>query len=201
MDKYCELKKLAGDCRACRKCKVGGNSYEHKEDGKTVQVFQSNVFSNMNHLAEMMVVGQNPGWDEMRLEVPFVGASGKFFDKVVKEIVGIERSAFYISNVLRCYTPENRKPFRYELDNCQYILDREIEILRPRIIVALGSVAFTRLTGMNGMMKHHGETVFSPRYKTQVIGVLHPSPLNMGLPERGAAFFSDLHKLKEALNG
>lgn len=200
MDKYCEMMKLADECRSCRKCKIGGVHYEHKQDGRTVQSLLSNVFSNMQIDANLMVVGQNPGWDEMRSELPFVGASGKIFDRAIKEVVGLERRELYISNAQKCYTPENRKPFPDELENCQYLLDREIEIIQPKIIIALGSIAFTQLTGMNRMMRHHGEIIFSPRHKISVIGVLHPSPFNMGLPDRKEAFYSDLQKLKEFLH-
>ena len=159
----------------------------------------SNVFSYVDakEYRDIMVVGQNPGWDEMRWEVPFVGASGKVFEKEMKDVAGIDRSALYISNVVRCYTPENRKPTAEELENCRPILDREIEILQPKIIIALGSMAFAQLTGMNQIMRHHGEVVFSPRYKIPVIAVLHPSPLNLNNPERKLAFFSDLENLKK----
>lgn len=196
MDKYCELMKLAQSCRDCRKCAIGGIKYDQIQDGMVVQSFKSNVFSNRNLTADIMVIGQNPGWDEMRWETPFVGASGKFFEGAIQEVAGLERSRLYISNVVRCYTPENRKPRSYEVDNCQHILDREIEIIKPRIIIALGSMAFAQLTGMNCIMKHHGEIVTSPRYKVPVIAVLHPSPLNLNNPERKVAFYSDLQNLK-----
>jgi DNA polymerase len=159
--------------------------------------FLSNVFSNMNCSARLMVVGQNPGRDEVEKAEPFVGVSGGIWDHAASA-AGMSRSDFYFSNVLRCYTPGNRKPFQEELDACRMFLDREIEILRPRLIVALGSHAFKALTGMSGIMKHVGETVFSPRYRTSVFPLLHPSPLNTNVPEKMAMFVAGLSRLKEA---
>lgn len=161
--------------------------------------FLSNVFSNMNCSARLMAVGQNPGRDEVEKGEPFVGVSGRFWDEAI-ESVGLHRSDFYISNTLRCYTPGNRKPFQDELDKCRTFLDREMEILKPMLVVALGGSAFKQLTGVSGIMKHHGEKVFSPRYRTFVFPMLHPSPLNMNLFENREVFLADLDKLRKAVD-
>lgn len=158
--------------------------------------FLSNVFSNMNHTAQIMIVGQNPGRDEVEKREPFVGMAGKRFDEILTEVVGISRSELYISNAVRCYTPGNRKPTQDEEDNCREFLDEEMVMIKPKIVVALGSVAFKQLTGMNGIMKHHGSVTYSIKYNVPVLPVLHPSPLNMNSPERGKAFHEDLLKLK-----
>lgn len=182
---------LRDECLACRRCAIGG---------QTIEGFPSNVFSNMNCTAKVVVVGQNPGAEETRQGEPFVGKSGRFFDLSVASFIGLKRSDLYISNCLKCYTPGNRKPFQSELDNCQHFLDKEIEILKPKVIIALGGPAFTQLTGMSGIMKHHGETIFSPRYSTVVVPVLHPSPLNTNDPVKREMFFDDLRAVKEFLN-
>lgn len=191
-----DLVVLRDECLECKKCSIGGQLVAGK--------FLSNVFSNMNR-AKIMVVGQNPGRDEVERKEPFVGMAGKRFDEILLEVVGITRADLYISNSVRCYTPENRKPFQTEEDNCREFLDKEIAIVKPKLIVALGSVAFRQLTGMNGIMKHHGSVTFSIRYHIPVLPVLHPSPLNMNNPERGQAFHEDLLKLKglvgELVNG
>jgi DNA polymerase len=143
----------------------------------------------------VVVIGQNPGRDEVKQSEPFVGASGRFFNEAAKGIIGMERSSFYISNVLRCFSPGNRQPTRQELDACRPILDEEIRIIKPTLIIALGSVAFERLTGMHGIMKHHGETVVSPRYLTPVIALLHPSPYNTNNPTNREMFHDGLRKV------
>lgn len=188
-----KLHALRDECVACRKCQIGGVMV----DGR----FLSNVFSNMNENAKVMVVGQNPGREEVEKGEPFVGQAGRYFDKILAEIVGISRADVYISNAVRCYTPSNRKPFAEEEDNCRDFLDREISAVSPRVVVALGGLAFKQLTGMSGIMKHHGQIITSIRYRVPVMPILHPSPLNMNNSEREMAFLSDLKNLKEFLNG
>ena len=162
--------------------------------------FISNVFSTMNLEARIMVVGQNPGSREVEDGVPFVGPSGAFFDHSVKEIIGLDRSDFYVSNVVRCYTPNNRPPRMCEKDNCRHFLDREIAIVNPKVIIALGAPAFKQLTGLSGIMKHCGEKIFSPRYGVFVIPILHPSPRNTNDPGRREMFYDGLRRLKEILD-
>lgn len=189
VDVFVDMMKLKMECSECRRCSMGG----HMVDGK----FLANVFSNMNCTARFMVVGQNPGREEVEKGEPMVGVSGRFLDDAL-ESVGLHREDFYISNILRCHVSGDRKPSQEELENCRVFLDREIETLKPVLIVALGGLALQWLTGMRGIMKHHGEVVFSPRYKTFVFPMLHSSLLNMNLVENRNLFLEDLEKLKKA---
>jgi len=186
-----DIQVLKDECLACRRCSIGGQMVHGK--------YISNVFSNMHYLAKVMVLGQNPGKDEVEMGEPFVGISGRYWDEAVVSI-GMNRSDFYISNVVRCYTPENRRPLPEEMDNCRYFLDKEISIIKPLIVVALGGLALKQLTGLGGIMKHHGTAIFSPRYKTFVFPMLHPSPLNIDTDGNEKIFLDDLRKLKEALD-
>lgn len=186
-----ELSSLKSECLACRKCQIGGVTLDSGHI--------SNVFSNMNR-ADIMIVGQNPGRDEVEQGQPFVGRAGKIFDEAIMEVLGFDRSKLYITNTLKCYTPENRKPFDNEKDNCRSFLDREVALVQPKVIAALGGVALKSLTGMSGMMKNHGQVIMSLRYRIPVIPVLHPSPLNLSNPVRRREFFTDLWKLKETLD-
>lgn len=186
-----DMKGLKDECLMCRKCSIGGQMVHGR--------CTSNVFSNMSCEAKVMVLGQNPGRDEVERGEPFVGVSGEYWDAAV-ESIGMSRSDFYISNVVKCYTPENRKPLDDEMDNCRYFLDKEIEMMNPLVVVALGGLALKQLTGLGGIMKHHGHSLFSPRYKTFVFPMLHPSPLNMSTEGNGKMFFDDLEKLKETIS-
>ena len=185
-----KLKELKEECLHCRKCAIGGQ----KVDG-----FLSNVFSNMNMDAKVMAVGQNPGKNEIEQGTPFIGISGRIFDKALLE-VGMSRDDFYISNTVRCFTSGNRPPNREELDKCRDFLDREIELLKPILVVALGSHSFTQLTGMKGIMKHHGTPIFSIRYNVMVMPILHPSPLNTNQPDKYKMFMDDLRAVKKYLD-
>jgi DNA polymerase len=185
------IQELREKCLACRACPLGGQEIEPK--------CFSNVFSNMNVVVRIMVVGQNPGRDEVKQGEPFVGASGKFFNEAIKNIIHLERSSFYISNVLRCFSPGNRPPTSQELEACRPILDEEIRLLKPELVIALGRVAFERLTGMSGIMRHHGEVIVSPRYLIPVIPLLHPSPLNTNDTAKREMFHEGLRKVGEFL--
>jgi DNA polymerase len=180
---------LRDECLACRKCAIGGCMTE----GACV----SNVFSNMNLDAKWMVVGQNPGIEEVRMGEPFVGISGRIFDTLVKEVTGLDRTLFYISNTVRCMTPGNRRPSQSEIDNCRTFLDREIKIINPRGIITLGGPALEQVTGIRGIMRHHGERLFSPRYLKPVFPMIHPSPLNTNDPDKSEMFRADLIAMKE----
>jgi uracil-DNA glycosylase family 4 len=211
LDKYidlpyeqCALDVLKKDCLACRRCAIGGRcldgtdwSYEPDEDGEIQPI--GNVFSTMNLEVDVMVVGQNPGADEVAQGEPFVGPSGKVFNEALEKIVGITRKDLYITNVVKCYTQANRKPTQAEVDNCRDFLDLEVKLVKPKVIVALGSLAFKATTGMSGIMKHCSEMVVSPRYLIPVIAMLHPSPYNTNNPERREMFDAAMAELANVL--
>ena len=184
------LMRLKAECIACRKCAIGGCVYEN---------CPGNVFSSMSMKADIMVVGQNPGAVEVKTGKPFVGPSGANFDKAIKEVLGYDRSDFYISNSIRCFSPNNRAPTREEIENCRPFLEREIAIIKPSFVVTLGSFAMFQLTGLNGIEKHQGKIVQSARYGVNVLILYHPSPLNLNQPVRREAFYKGLATLKTYL--
>jgi len=190
LTKLAQLRDLEKQCFACRKCAIGGCL-----TGSNL----SNVFSNMCPKARIMVVGQNPGAKEVELRRPFVGPSGAFFDKCIKDVLGIDRSRLYISNIVRCYTPGNRAPKVAETSNCRDILDQEIEILKPELVVTLGGYALKQVTGLNRISQHHGEIVVSPRYSVKVLPLYHPSPINMNNTQHSENFRSDLELVRDFL--
>jgi len=203
-DEAVALECLKKDCLACRRCAVGGRCLDGSEwspgpddDGHVRPI--GNVFSTMNQEADIMVVGQNPGADEVGVGEPFVGSSGKVFNEALGRIVGLTRGDVYITNVVKCHTQANRRPVQAEIDNCRDFLDLEVKLVKPKVIVALGSVALKALTGMSGVMKHSGELNVSPRYLTPVIAMLHPSPYNTNNPERRRMFEDAMAVLAEAL--
>jgi len=183
---------LRSACLECRMCKSIG--------GVVIDGCVSNVFSSGGVRCALAVVGQNPGRDEVAAGMPFVGASGRFFDEALAEWVGLSRDQVYATNVVHCYTPGNRAPTLEELDNCRPFLEEEIEIVRPKVVLALGAFAFKMLTGMSGIMKHCGDVVHSIRYGVQVVGCLHPSPYNTSDPEKREMFAQAMRRLREVLD-
>ena len=125
-------------CDNCMLCDLGRTQHEVK--GSKID---PHVFSNMN-LSKYMVYGQNPGYNECVQDEPFVGDAGKTFDKEIGKH-GLTRSDFYISNVLHCHTPGNRQPLPEELTACRPLVQQEIMLMRPRLVITLGKFAFNAL--------------------------------------------------------
>lgn len=98
------------------------------------------VFGVGDHRARWLIVGEAPGADEDRLGEPFVGRAGKLLDEMLKAL-GLERGEVYIANILKCRPPENRDPRPEEAACCWPFLERQIELLQPKIILAVGRIA------------------------------------------------------------
>jgi DNA polymerase len=113
-------------------------------------------FADGDPQAEVMLIGEAPGAEEDRLGRPFVGQSGQLLDKMLATI-GLERRAVYITNVIYWRPPGNRSPTQAEIAACQPFLERQIELLRPKIIVFLGGIAARGLLGVKeGVTKLRG---------------------------------------------
>jgi len=105
------------------------------------------VFSDGTPSSGVMFVGEAPGADEDAQGVPFVGRAGQFLTRIIEKGMGVDRSEVYIANVLKCRPPENRDPKVEEKGLCTAWLDRQIELVNPRVIVPLGRHAAVHLTG------------------------------------------------------
>ena len=98
------------------------------------------VFGDGNPEADVMFVGEAPGKDEDEQGLPFIGRAGKLLTKMI-EAIKLSRSEVFIGNILKCRPPKNRDPQADEIEKCEPILIRQIEIIRPVIICALGRIA------------------------------------------------------------
>jgi uracil-DNA glycosylase family 4 len=105
--------------------------------------------------AEIMFIGEAPGVNEDKQGLPFVGAAGGFLNELLKSI-GLDRSQVYIANVIKCRPQNNRDPRPEEIDNCNAWLERQIEIIRPRLIVTLGRFSLARFFPGNSIGRVHG---------------------------------------------
>ena len=91
--------------------------------------------------AKLMLVGQNPGTEEDKIGKPFVGRAGKFLNKVLAKN-GLNREELFVTNIVKHVTPKNRKPFPDEVEACVPYLNRQVELVKPKIIVLMGTVAW-----------------------------------------------------------
>jgi len=154
--------------------------------------------------AKIMFVGEAPGATEDELGRPFVGAAGRLLTMTM-EAVGIRRSEVYITNVVKCRPPNNREPRDEEIKACSPFLERQIELLRPRIVVTLGNVAgkwFFERSGLKwpGVTKARGKT-----YHVKVCGVeliliptIHPAAALYN-PSMRTLLQEDLRRVKEVM--
>jgi DNA polymerase len=122
--------------------------------------------------AELLFIGEAPGWNEDQQGRPFVGAAGEFLDKLLDSI-GLKREQVYIANVIKCHPPNNRDPLSQEIQACRKWLDRQIEIIQPKMIVTLGRYSLARYFPNEGISKVHGK----PRKSGNVIyyPMYHPA--------------------------
>jgi uracil-DNA glycosylase family 4 len=98
------------------------------------------VFGVGNPEADLMFVGEAPGADEDIQGIPFVGRAGQLLSKII-EAIGLSRDDVYIANVIKCRPPQNRNPEQDEVDTCEPFLFQQIDVIKPKVIVALGTFA------------------------------------------------------------
>jgi DNA polymerase len=133
------LKIIREDLGDCTRCVL------HKQGRKQI------VFGVGNPKAELMFVGEGPGADEDAQGEPFVGRAGQLLNNMIKAM-GIEREQVYIANIVKCRPPGNRTPEREECATCSPFLMRQIAVIKPKVVVALGAVAAKTLLAMNASM-------------------------------------------------
>lgn len=122
--------------------------------------------------ADLMFIGEGPGFHEDRQARPFVGASGKFLEELLNGI-GYKREDVFITNVVKCRPPNNRDPKAEELEACAVYLERQIELIDPKVIVTLGRFSMNRYFPGASITKIHGQ----PKQvgKRLVVPMFHPA--------------------------
>jgi uracil-DNA glycosylase family 4 len=133
------LQVIRQDLGDCTRCPL------HQQGRKQI------VFGVGNPTAELMFIGEGPGADEDEKGEPFVGRAGQLLNNMIKAM-GIEREQVYIANIVKCRPPGNRQPEREECATCSPFLMRQIAVVKPKVIVALGATAAKTLLAMNSSM-------------------------------------------------
>lgn len=130
------LDEIGPNCQRCKLAKLGRRQI---------------VFGTGDPNAELMFIGEGPGADEDEQGLPFVGRAGQLLNNMISAM-GLKREQVYIANIVKCRPPGNRTPERDECDTCSPFLMRQIRVVRPKVIVALGATAAKNLLGMNDSM-------------------------------------------------
>ena len=173
--------KLENSIKDCKKCKLCTN--------------RSNiVFGTGNKEADIMFIGEGPGADEDTQGIPFVGKAGQLMNKAF-EGIGINRDNVYIANIVKCRPPSNRVPEKDEAEACMDYLRNQVILIKPKIIVLLGSVALKNILGneygitsSRGKWIEHKDILYLPTW--------HPAALLRDEAKK-IQFWQDLKMLKE----
>ncbi len=131
------------------------------------------VFGEGNPDADLLFIGEGPGFDEDRTGRPFVGKAGQLLDRII-EAMGYRRDKVFIANIVKCRPPNNRKPLPDEVAACSPILEKQIEYVNPKVIVALGATPFSWLKGANMSITRHRGQFFNWR-DYMVMPTFHPA--------------------------
>ena len=176
---YTELREAALSCTQCRLA-----------EGRT-QV----VFSDGSERARLMVVGEAPGANEDKTGVPFVGQAGKFLDLLLACVDLSREDSVYICNVLKCRPPANRNPMPDEIEACSPYLKKQIELVQPEVLLAVGTFSAQLLTGRQkiALGKLRGEV--HSYQSVPLVVTYHPAAL-LRNPKWTRAFWDDLQLLR-----
>jgi DNA polymerase len=143
-DRVAALRAYAEETAGCTRCPLAATR---------TQV----VFGSGNPDADLLFVGEAPGFHEDQHGVPFVGQAGKLLDRLLAGI-GLERSDIFVANVLKCRPPQNRDPQPEEIASCEPHLFRQIELIQPKLVATLGNFATKLLSGKPvGITRVHGQ--------------------------------------------
>lgn len=155
------------------------------------------VFGSGSSNAKLMFVGEAPGRDEDLQGLPFVGRAGKLLTKII-ESIGLKREDVYIANVLKCRPPENRNPLPTEILTCEAYLIRQIELIKPKVICALGKFAAQTLSrSTEPISELRGK--FSDYHGAKLMPTFHPAYL-LRNPGGKRFVWEDMKKIRKELS-
>ena len=154
------------------------------------------VFGVGNPDANLMFVGEAPGADEDIQGIPFVGRAGQLLTKII-EAIGLTRDQVYIANVIKCRPPGNRNPDPDEVETCEPFLFQQIDAIRPRVIVALGTFAAKALLKTQDPISRLRGRVYDFR-GAKLIPTFHPAFL-LRSPDRKRDVWEDMKKVRALL--
>ena len=153
------IEKIAADVRGCPLCKLART--------------RKNAVSGEGQIsAKIMFIGEAPGRSEDEKGKPFVGAAGRILDDLLKK-AGIERSQVFITNIVKCRPPNNRVPEEDELIACRPYLDRQIALIKPKVICILGRTAYSSILGGSSITANRGKIV--ERSGQKYFSTFHPA--------------------------
>jgi uracil-DNA glycosylase family 4 len=177
-----DVRAHVGDCQLCKLCSTRTNI----------------VFGVGNPNADLMFVGEAPGADEDEQGEPFVGRAGQLLTKII-EAMGFQRSDVYIANVLKCRPPNNRPPEPDEVATCEPYLFKQIDAIKPKVIVALGTHAAHALLKIDTPISKIRGKVLDFRGDVKLVPTFHPAYL-LRSPDRKRDVWEDMKIVRDLLS-
>jgi len=178
------LRAAVAGCRKCRLCETRTNT----------------VFGVGPLRAPLLVVGEGPGADEDAKGEPFVGRAGKLLDEMLRAIGRSRQTDTFVANIVKCRPPGNREPAEDEAEACRAYLERQLQLVQPKLIVALGRVAAQRLLATDTPIgKMRGQTYRWGPEATTLMVTYHPAYL-LRNPADKAKSWEDLKRIHRFLN-
>ena len=178
------LEQVRGELGDCTRCKL--------HQGRTTLVFGVGRPD-----ADLMFVGEAPGRDEDQQGEPFVGPAGQLLTKII-EAIGLTRGQVYIANVIKCRPPQNRNPELDEVQTCAPFLFQQLDVIRPRVVVALGAFAVRTLLRSEQSISRLRGQVFDYR-GAKLVPTFHPAFL-LRSPDRKRDVWQDMKKVRALLS-
>lgn len=179
-----KLEELRAECLECRRCKL-------------CETRTNVVFGTGNEHADVMFIGEGPGENEDLQGEPFVGRGGKLLDDML-ELIDLDRSQVYIANMVKCRPPKNRDPLPEEQSACAGWLNRQLELIAPKLIVCLGRIAAMRFIRSDfRISREHGQW-FDVNGR-RVMALYHPAAL-LRDPRKRPETFEDLKRIRAAID-
>ena len=177
------LEKIATDVRGCPLCKLART--------------RKNAVPGEGQIsAKIMFIGEAPGRSEDEKGKPFVGAAGRILDNLLKK-AGIERSQVFITNIVKCRPPNNRVPEEDELIACRPYLDRQIALIKPKVICILGRTAYSSILGGSSITASRGKII--ERSGQKYFSTFHPAAVIYNKSLR-STLEADLKRLATEIN-
>ncbi|MCD8381852.1 MAG: uracil-DNA glycosylase [Clostridiales bacterium] len=174
---------LRRECERCRQCSLG-------------ETRTNLVFGDGSTSAKLLLVGEGPGQQEDLTGIPFVGPAGQLLDQMMA-IIDLDRTQYYITNIVKCRPPRNRDPLAAEQEACIGYLREQTRLLQPRVIVCLGRIAAMRLIRSDyRITREHGQWV--QRGDVWMTAIYHPSALLRDESKRPETF-DDLMSIRDKL--
>jgi DNA polymerase len=183
MEGIMNLEELKEYCQNCQNCTLGR--------GRT-----NLVFGDGNPESPLMFVGEGPGQQEDEMGIPFVGRAGQLLDDMLS-LIDLDRSKYYICNIVKCRPPENRDPMPEEQNACMPYLRQQVKLIRPKIIVCLGRIAAMKLIREDfKISREHGQWVEKGQF--HMMALYHPAAL-LRNPNNRPDTFVDLKGLQKKI--